>query len=111
MPTARFNGHDTLTYADYVDASTGRTLVAVPGQSYTTAVAPGRNAGLPAIPGDGRWSSSGTADPLVPLGQRLTELTLAGPGLPELPPLPAAGDPEPTPAAADGESASPESEG
>lgn len=110
MASVQYNGHYTVCYPDHLDASTGRTLVAVPGQSYTTAVAPGRNAGLPAIPGDGRWGSSGAADPWVPLEGRLAELTLAGTGTPELPPLPAAGDTETTPDTPNGESASPESE-
>jgi hypothetical protein len=59
MTAVQFQGHFTVIYPDHLDASTGKTLVAVPGQSYTTAAAPGRNAGLPAIPGDGRWGTTG----------------------------------------------------
>lgn len=99
MPSAQFNGHSTLTYVDHIDVSTGKTLVAVPGQTYTTSAAPGRNAGLPAIPGDGRWGSSGTAAP--------APLQLPAP--PEAPALPAAA-PQADPDAPEGETVTSESE-
>jgi hypothetical protein len=47
-------------YPDYKDLSTGKTLVVVPGSSYTIALAPGRIAAAPAYPNDGRWTSSAT---------------------------------------------------
>jgi hypothetical protein len=52
-----YNGHYTLIYGDHIDTATGKTLVAVPGNSYNTTVAPGRHAGVPATPGDGRWGT------------------------------------------------------
>jgi hypothetical protein len=53
-----FNGQYELIYPDHIDQSTGKTLVAVPGQSYITQAAPGRNSNIAAIPDDGRWSSN-----------------------------------------------------
>jgi hypothetical protein len=91
MTSVQFRGHDTLTYPDHVDVSTGKTLVAVPGQSYTTAAAPGRSAGLPDVPGDGRWGTA--AAPPRSTGTPL-HVNL------ELPPLPQdAGGTATTPAA------------
>jgi hypothetical protein len=46
-----------LVYTDYIDKSTGKTLVVTPGSAYTIAVAPGRVASTPAFPNDGRWTS------------------------------------------------------
>ena len=34
MARAVFTGHEVLTFMDYLDAGTGRTLVAVPGGTY-----------------------------------------------------------------------------
>jgi hypothetical protein len=39
---ASYTGHETLTFPDYLDLSTGRTLTAKPGQSYDVAPASGR---------------------------------------------------------------------
>ena len=39
---AAYTGHETLTFQDYIDAETGRTLTAKPGRSYDVAPASGR---------------------------------------------------------------------
>lgn len=100
MTAVRFNGHDTMTYPDHIDLATGKTLVAVPGQSYATAAAPGRNPGLPAVPGDSRWGSPGVAAPAPVL--RREPVTV--------PPVPPGEPPETNPAPPE-DAASPESEG
>ena len=47
-----------LIYPDYLNTTTGKTLVVTPGSAYTIAVAPGRVASTPAFPNDGRWTSA-----------------------------------------------------
>lgn len=49
-------GSDRRSYGDYLDAAAGRMLQASPGGVYDVQVAPGRVAGLPLPPGDGRWA-------------------------------------------------------
>lgn len=96
MPATQFNGHYTVTYPDHLDLATGRTLVAVPGQSYVTAAAPGRNAGLPSLPGDGRWGSSGAAAPSRPRTRKPPAVPAAAAPLtiPAAPVAPASGESE-----------------
>ena len=49
MTYAAYTGHETLTFPDYLDLETGRTLTAEPGRSYDVAPASGRLAAdLPA---------------------------------------------------------------
>jgi hypothetical protein len=106
MTAVQFNGHFTVTYPDHLDASTGKTLTAVPGQSYTVTVAPGRNAGLQSPPGDGRWGTACGAAVLKP----------HAPGVPAFPvpppqvPAPAQDGPAPETTTAATEAAAPESE-
>lgn len=45
---AVYTGHETLTFSDYTDLDTGRTLTAVPGRVYDVAPAGGRP--VPEIP-------------------------------------------------------------
>jgi hypothetical protein len=114
MTSAQYQGHFPATYPDYLDAATGKTLTVQPGQSYAVAVAPGRNASLSPLPGDGRWATSEAApepedrieeladDPAVPEDPAAA---------PEPPPAAPAGESEPEPIPAAGETAaSPESE-
>lgn len=42
MTLAAYHGHETLTFPDYTDLDTGRTLTADPGRSYDVAPASGR---------------------------------------------------------------------
>ena len=42
MTYAAYTGHETLTFPDYLDLGTGRTLTAEPGQSYDVSPASGR---------------------------------------------------------------------
>ena len=42
MTLALYHGHETLTFPDYTDLDTGRTLTAGPGRSYDVAPASGR---------------------------------------------------------------------
>ncbi len=98
MTAVLYQGHFTVTYPDHLDLATGKTLVAVPGQSYVTAVAPGRNAGLPALPGDGRWGTSGAAAP-APRSPRTRKppavpAAAAPPTIPAAPVAPASGESE-----------------
>lgn len=110
MTSVQFNGHYVMIYPDHLDSSTGKTLVAIPGQSYTVTAAPGRNAGLPNLPGDGRWGVSGYAIER-PRETWLEEPADTPPAAPELPPhLQDAGGPETTPAAPEGATAPQESE-
>lgn len=52
---ATFNGDAVTTYAEYIDAEAGRTLVAEPGGTYDIAPARGHARELP-VPPDGRWT-------------------------------------------------------
>ena len=45
---AVYTGHETLTFTDYLDGETGRTLTAEPGRDYEVAPASGRM--VPDIP-------------------------------------------------------------
>lgn len=42
MTRAAYTGHEVLTFADYLDLETGKTLHAEPGRSYDVAPASGR---------------------------------------------------------------------
>lgn len=42
MTLAAFNGHEALTFPDYLDLETGKTLTAEPGGTYDVAPAGGR---------------------------------------------------------------------
>lgn len=53
----QYLGHMTMTYMDYIDLATGKTLVAVPGQSYNIIPNGGHAAALPAVPSDGRFTA------------------------------------------------------
>ncbi len=97
MTAVPYRGHFAVVYPDHIDVATGKTLVAVPGQSYVTAVAPGRNPGLPSLPGDGRWGTSGAAAPARPR----TRKPPAVPAAAATPTIPAA--PEGAPASGESE--------
>lgn len=58
MAAIQYNGHVTMTYLDYIDTATGKTLVCAPGQSYNIAPASGniRSAGT-TMPQDGRFTT------------------------------------------------------
>jgi hypothetical protein len=45
---AAYTGHEVLTFMDYLDAETGRTLTAEPGGTYDVIPAGGRN--VPGLP-------------------------------------------------------------
>ncbi len=45
---AAYTGHEALTFPDYIDLGTGKTLAAVPGGTYDVAPASGRN--VPDVP-------------------------------------------------------------
>lgn len=49
MTLAAYNGHEALTFTDYLDLGTGKTLHAEPGGVYDVAPASGRP--VPDIPG------------------------------------------------------------
>lgn len=49
-----FTGEAVTTYAEYIDAEAGRTLVAEPGETYDIAPARGHARDLP-MPPDERW--------------------------------------------------------
>ena len=59
MTLAAYNGHEALTFADYIDLDTGRTLAAEPGGTYDLAPAGGRP--VPDIP-QGWFSPAGQQD-------------------------------------------------
>ena len=42
MTLAAYTGHETLTFPDYLDLATGKTLRAEPGRTYDVAPASGR---------------------------------------------------------------------
>lgn len=71
--TAIFGGYITTGYMQYLDLGTGHTLVAVPGGTYSIAIASGWEA-LTAIPAGGYWQASS-----APVAASLT----AVPGAPE----------------------------
>ena len=52
-----FTGLETLTYPQYINTATQRTLVASPGGTYMVAIASGYG-NVGAVPDDGRWISS-----------------------------------------------------
>lgn len=54
--TLQYLGHETMTYMDYLDVNTGKTLTCVPGQTYTFVPASGHAAPMSAVPGDGRFT-------------------------------------------------------
>lgn len=54
-----YSGHVTMTYPDYIDAVTGKTLVCVPGQSYNIVPASGHpSSASTSMPTDGRFTAS-----------------------------------------------------
>lgn len=57
--TATFTGSVTLTYPQYLDVSTGKTLVAVPGGTYGIELGSGYPGPPDPIPDDGRWITGG----------------------------------------------------
>lgn len=63
---AIFNGHVTMTYMDYIDTATGKTLVCVPGQSYTFAPNGGHAVPRPATPTDGRFTVGSGREAIAP---------------------------------------------
>ena len=65
---AVYLGHEALTFADYIDLDTGRTLAAEPGGTYDLAPAGGRP--VPDIP-QGWFSPAGQQD----IGRRFRWLT------------------------------------
>jgi hypothetical protein len=68
---AAYTGHETLTFGDYIDLETGKTLLAEPGEVYDIAPASGRNVDeIPApwfVPADppakGRATSKSDPEP------------------------------------------------
>ena len=48
MTLAAYNGHEALTFSDYLDLDTGKTLRAEPGGTYDIAPASGRV--VPGVP-------------------------------------------------------------
>lgn len=61
--TATFYGGYIKVYLQYIDASTGHTLVAEPGNTYDVALASGWGGRLAPVPADGSW---GGGPPLFP---------------------------------------------
>lgn len=59
MTSVTYYGHVTMTYMDYIDLGTGKTLVCQPGQTYNIVPASGnpRSAGM-TMPNDGRFSAN-----------------------------------------------------
>jgi hypothetical protein len=59
MTSVTFYGHVPMTYPDYIDLATGRTLTCQPGQTYNVAPASGnvRSAGT-TMPNDGRFTAT-----------------------------------------------------
>ena len=107
MTYARYNGHATQMYPDYIDVMARCTLTAEPGCTYDIRAVSGH----PVPPGDGRWSAHPVPAEDAPRPPYVVDV--------ELPPLtepdPDAssapeGEPPTGPAAPEGESASPESE-
>lgn len=71
MTLAVYTGHEALTFPDYLDLGTGRTLTAVPGETYDIAPASGRL--VPDIPqgwftpaGDSADSAAETVEGVEP---------------------------------------------
>jgi hypothetical protein len=56
---ATFHGDHVTTYAEYIDAAKGSTLVAEPGGTYDITPARGHARDLP-MPPDGRWKPART---------------------------------------------------
>jgi len=84
---AVFTGHESLSFQDYTDLATGRTLTAVPGGVYEVAPASGRS--VPEVPAG--W--------FVPVGEPVLEAWAAEPDAvpePEAEPEPTS-EPEPAP--------------
>jgi hypothetical protein len=59
VTSVTFYGHVTMTYPDYIDTSTGKTLVCQPGQTYNVVPASGHPvAAGTTMPQDGRFASN-----------------------------------------------------
>lgn len=58
MAAVPYNGHVTMTYMDYIDTATGKTLVCVPGNSYSIAPASGHPSATTGTPTDGRFNNT-----------------------------------------------------
>jgi hypothetical protein len=83
-----YTGTDARGYMDYLDAETSRMLQAVPGGIYEVTVAPGRAAGLPPVPGDGRWTQA-SEEQLLKAARQAQRMTSPAPlpgAAPEDPP-------------------------
>ena len=87
MTLAAYNGSEALTFSDYVDLETGRTLHAEPGHVYEVAPASGRP--VPDLPEP--WFT-----PAAPRPSRVVTATasFAGEGSAEVPPEEPDEDPE-----------------
>ena len=72
-------GHLSVTYLDYLDASTGRTLSVYPGNWYSM-VAVNSRAGLTVPPPDNCW--------LTAVNRFAPRIVLLAPPAPEIPPSP-----------------------
>jgi hypothetical protein len=83
-----FNGPSTLGYQDYRDLTTGRMLVADPGESYAVAAV---DPALPVPPPDGRWSGSGRGDTVFE--EATWEPPPSPPPVPEVPEVPSVPEP------------------
>ena len=56
MTSLTYYGHETMTYMDYTDLATGKTLVCVPGGTYNVVPASGHPASASTpTPNDGRF--------------------------------------------------------
>ena len=62
MTLAAYNGHEALTFTDYTDLGTGKTLLAEPGRTYDLAPASGR--AVPEVPEP--WFTPVTSDQGAP---------------------------------------------
>jgi hypothetical protein len=67
VASVTYNGHYTVTYMDYIDTATGKTLVCQPGQTYNVTPASGHPASAgTTMPGDGRFSRNDLAEDEAP---------------------------------------------
>lgn len=66
MASVTYYGHVTMTYGDFIDIATGKTLVCVPGQTYSIMPASGniRSVNM-TMPSDGRFSVNSGREAIV----------------------------------------------
>ncbi len=88
---AAYNGQETLTFTDYIDQETGRTLTAEPGMSYDIAPASGR----PVADVPEPWFTALDGEAAAPVAVEDAAAEDAGEPLAEVAPDAAAEPPEP----------------